>query len=154
MANDKLRRHVAALETPELVAAAAKIAGFDLGKRPTFATAANVSGVRTRAHTFSRRRDCLTIFATDTRYGHLGKAGAWLDCAAADLSHGHPAVDRDRRVLESRLHVAELVPGAYVRPFQRTFVDIDQDGLRRVGRLVLGLGGDDSHRIALEADAT
>jgi hypothetical protein len=77
MPDDKIRRDLSRLEAPELIEAAAKIAGFDLGKRPTFATAANVSGVRTRTHTFSRRRDCLTIFATDTRYGHLGRAGAW-----------------------------------------------------------------------------
>ena len=77
MPDEKVRRQLSGLEAPELTAAAARIAGFDLGKRPTYATAANVSGVRNRTRTFSRRRDCLTIFATDSRYGHPGKAGAW-----------------------------------------------------------------------------
>lgn len=77
MATDKLNTYLSRAEAPGLVDAAAKIAGFDLGKRPTFGTAANVSGVRTRTHTFSRRRDSLSIFADDSRYGHLGKAGAW-----------------------------------------------------------------------------
>jgi hypothetical protein len=78
MPDDKIRRHLSGLEVPELIDAASKIAGFDFGRRLTFATAANVSGVRTRSQTFTRRRDSLTIFATDTRYGHLGKAGAWV----------------------------------------------------------------------------
>jgi hypothetical protein len=77
MPTENIRRQLSRMEAPDLIAAATKIAGFDLGKRPTFATAANVSGLRTRALTFSRRRDCLTIFATDLRYGHTGKAGAW-----------------------------------------------------------------------------
>ena len=50
---------------------------MDLGKRPTFATAANVSGVRTKTLVFSRRRDSLTIFARDETYGYARKAGAW-----------------------------------------------------------------------------
>jgi hypothetical protein len=78
MADAKPHSHLSRLEAPELIEAAAKIAGFDLGTRPTFGTAANVSGVRTRTHTFSRRRDSLTIFATDSNYGHLRKAGAWI----------------------------------------------------------------------------
>jgi hypothetical protein len=77
MANDKLHSRLSELERPELIDAATKVAGFDLGKRPTFGTAANVSGVRTRTHSFSRRRDSLTIFARDINYGHLKKAGAW-----------------------------------------------------------------------------
>ena len=64
-------------ETPELIDAATRIAGFDLGKRPQFATAANVSGVRNRTFTFSQRRDSRTLFATDARYGVGGRAGAW-----------------------------------------------------------------------------
>ncbi len=64
-------------EAPELIEAATQVAGFDLGKRPEFAFAANVSGVRNRTFTFSRRRDSRTIFAGDTRYGIAGKAGAW-----------------------------------------------------------------------------
>lgn len=64
-------------EAPELIDAATQVAGFDLGKRPEFASAANVSGVRNRTFTFSRRRDSRTIFAADARYGIGGRAGAW-----------------------------------------------------------------------------
>jgi hypothetical protein len=77
MATEKLHGYLSRVEGSELVDSALKVAGFDLGKRPTFGTAANVSGVRTRNHTFSRRRDSLTIFANDTRYGIARKAGAW-----------------------------------------------------------------------------
>ncbi len=48
-----------------------------MGKRPEFASAANVSGVRNRTFMFSQRRDSRTMFATDTRYGVLAKSGAW-----------------------------------------------------------------------------
>ena len=64
-------------ESPGLVKGAARIAGFDLGASPRFATAANVSGVRSRTLIFSRRRDSLTIFARDERYGYGRKGGAW-----------------------------------------------------------------------------
>jgi hypothetical protein len=102
MPDDKLQRHLSRVEAPELIDAAAKIAGFDLGKRPTFATAANVSGVRTRTQTFSRRRDSLTIFATDDRYGHLGRAGAWT---GADRN----AITACRRVLRAaRIPAGEI----------------------------------------------
>jgi hypothetical protein len=103
MADDKLHTHLSRLEAPELIDAAAKIAAFDLGTRPIFGTAANVSGVRTRTHTFSRRRDSLTIFATDSRYGHVGKAGAWT---GSDRS----ATAACRRVLRAaRVPAAEVV---------------------------------------------
>lgn len=72
-----VHRHLARTETPALVETAAKVAGFDLGKRPEFATAANVSGVRNRSFTFSQRRDSRTMFASDVGYGIGGKAGAW-----------------------------------------------------------------------------
>ena len=73
----KLQRRLATIERSELLDLASRIAGFDLGKRPTFASAANVSGLRTRALTFSCRRDSRTIFAGDTRYGYLGTGGTW-----------------------------------------------------------------------------
>jgi hypothetical protein len=73
----RLQRRLAAIERTELSDLASRIAGFDLGKRPTFAAAGNVSGLRTRALTFSCRRDSRTIFATDTRYGYLGTGGTW-----------------------------------------------------------------------------
>src|SRR5205809_652011 len=72
------QRHLSALEAAGLVKTAKRVAGFDLGQRPTFATAANVSGVRTKTLTFSQRRDSLTIFARDEHYGPGGKAGAWI----------------------------------------------------------------------------
>ncbi len=45
--------------------------------RPEFGSAANVSGVRTKQFTFSRRNDSRTIFASNARYGPSGRAGAW-----------------------------------------------------------------------------
>jgi hypothetical protein len=65
------------LEKPDLIKSASRIAGFDLGARPTFGSAANISGVRTKTLVFSRRRDSLTIFARDETYGYARKAGAW-----------------------------------------------------------------------------
>jgi hypothetical protein len=102
MPDDKLRRHLSGLESPELVSVAAKVVGFELGKRPTYDTAANVSGVRTHTHTFSWRRDSNTVFAIDTRYGHLGKAGAWT---GADRG----AITACRRVLRAaRIPAGEI----------------------------------------------
>jgi hypothetical protein len=66
----------ARIETGELVQAAAKIVGFKMGKRE-YGGARNVSGVRTSTLTFSRRLDSRTIFASDNRYGYLGKVGVW-----------------------------------------------------------------------------
>jgi hypothetical protein len=70
-------RALSSIERPELIRAASRIAGFDLGARPTFAAAANISGVRTRSLVFSQRRDSLTIFARDENYGHGRKLGTW-----------------------------------------------------------------------------
>ena len=64
------------IATPELVAAARVIAGFKLA-RPEFASAANVSGVRSKTLSFSWRHDSRTIFASNGDYGHLRPAGAW-----------------------------------------------------------------------------
>jgi hypothetical protein len=60
----------------ELIKAASAVAGFKL-KKPQFASAANVSGIRTVALMFSQRHDSRTIFASDNSYGHGRKAGAW-----------------------------------------------------------------------------
>jgi hypothetical protein len=62
--------------SPELIKAASAIAGFKLTK-PEFGSAANVSGIRTKILTFSQRHDSRTVFASDNRYGHSGKAGVW-----------------------------------------------------------------------------
>jgi hypothetical protein len=70
-------RALSNIERPELLRAANRIAGFDLGSRPTFAAAANISGVRTKSLVFSQRRDSLTIFARDENYGHGRKLGTW-----------------------------------------------------------------------------
>jgi hypothetical protein len=91
------------LEAPGLIRSASRIAGFDLGKRPTFATAANVSGVRTRTLTFSQRRDSLTIFARDETYGYARKAGAWA-------GPNRNLVARARKILR-----AAKVPDAEIR---------------------------------------
>jgi hypothetical protein len=96
-------RTLSRLEAPELIRSASRIAGFDLGKRPTFATAANVSGVRTRTLTFSQRRDSLTIFARDETYGYARKAGAWIG-PNKDL------VVRARKILR-----AAKIPAAEIR---------------------------------------
>ena len=85
------QRHLARTETPQLIQTAADVAGFDLGKRPEFASAANVSGVRNRVFTFSQRRDSRTMFGLDARYGSLGKAGAWR---GADRQVVLPAAER------------------------------------------------------------
>src|SRR5262245_60172275 len=60
----------------QLADAASAIAGFKIATRD-FASAANISGIRNRTQTFSSRHDSCTLFATDSRYGHLAKAGAW-----------------------------------------------------------------------------
>jgi len=96
-------RALSRLEAPELMRSASRIAGLDLGKRPTFASAANISGVRTRTRTFSRRRDSLTIFARDEDYGYARKAGAWTG-PNKDL------VTRTRKILR-----AAKIPDAEIR---------------------------------------
>lgn len=75
---DTTRRHrdLARIEADELTATAARITGFAM-KRPEFASVGNVSGVRKGPLHFSRRHDSHTLFASDTRYGHLRKQGAW-----------------------------------------------------------------------------
>jgi hypothetical protein len=60
----------------QLADAASAIAGFKIATRD-FASAANISGIRNKTQMFSLRHDSRTLFATDSRYGHLAKAGAW-----------------------------------------------------------------------------
>jgi hypothetical protein len=91
------------LESPDLIKSASRIAGFDLGKRPTFATAANVSGVRTKTLVFSQRRDSLTIFAQDETYGYTQKAGAWT------------GLDKDLVARAREILRAAKIPAAEVR---------------------------------------
>src|SRR5215211_2534616 len=143
MADNKLQSRLSELERPELVDAATKIAGFDLGKRPTFGTAANVSGVRTSTQTFSRRRDSLTIFARDSRYGHLGKAGAWTGPDRA-------VVAACRRVLRAAGIPAAEIGAIDVVSEQGTVAERLSDKefrvekpqlLRKVGRVRRAVGG-------------
>ena len=61
----------------ELARGALAIAGFKVPTRE-FASARNVSGVRSKTQTFSSRHDSRTLFATDSRYGYGAKAGAWV----------------------------------------------------------------------------
>lgn len=113
-------RFLTRTETPELIETAAKVAGFDLGKRPEFATAANVSGVRNRTFTFSQRRDSRTIFATDARYGVVGTSGAWRGadrvlvgaCRRVLKAAGVPAKEvAELQVVSETGAVGELVDG-------------------------------------------
>lgn len=60
----------------EVARVALAIAGFKIPTRG-FASAGNVSGVRSKTQTFSSRHDSRTLFATDSRYGYGAKAGAW-----------------------------------------------------------------------------
>jgi hypothetical protein len=96
------------LEAPDLIKSASRIAGFDLGKRPTFATAANVSGVRTKTLVFSRRRDSLTIFARDETYGYARKAGAWTG-PDKDLIAGARKILRAARIPEAEIRRIKVV---------------------------------------------
>lgn len=61
---------------PDLLQAASKIASLKL-TRPEFGSAKNISGIRSKTLTFSQRHDSRTVFASDSRYGQLGKAGVW-----------------------------------------------------------------------------
>jgi len=81
-------------ERPRLREEAATIVGFDLGTRPEYGSAGNVSGVRTRDYTYSRRLDSRTIFARDERYGPGRPEGAWTGAK-------RPCVASCRRVLRA-----------------------------------------------------
>ena len=85
--------HLARLESSELRAEASRIAGFKL-RKPEFGSAANISGLRDATFVFSRRLDCRTLFAADSRYGPQRKLGAWT---GADKS----AISTCRRILRA-----------------------------------------------------
>lgn len=152
------QRHLSALEVPGLVKAAKQLVGFDLGRRPTFATAANVSGVRTKTLTFSQRRDSLTIFARDEHYGHGRKAGAWtgpnkdlvVACRRVLRAAKIPATEIARvRVLSEHGTVAERLSADEVRVEKPQLLRKLARAERRVAGLpvwsshaVLGLTGD------------
>ncbi len=143
MASDKLNTYLSRVESPGLVDAAANIAGFDLGKRPTFGTAANVSGVRTRTHTFSRRRDSLTIFADDSRYGHLGKAGAWTGPDRVVIAACRRVL-RAARVPATEIEGIEVMSelGAVAERLSEDEIRVEKSEiLRKIGRARRAIGG-------------
>jgi len=70
------QRQLSRIAVAELIGAASTVAGFTF-RRPEYASAANVSGIRTKTLAYSHRHDSRTIFASDARYGYLGRAGAW-----------------------------------------------------------------------------
>src|SRR5436190_6517895 len=117
-------RVLSTIERPDLIKAAKRIAGFDLGTRPTFAAAANISGVRTRSLVFSQRRDSLTIFARDEDYGHGRKLGTWIGpnkdlvatCRKVLRAAKVPSAEIRRiRVISERGAVAERLATGEVR---------------------------------------
>lgn len=73
----KLQDLLSKLEQKQLVDFASQVAGFKLGRGLEYASAANISGVRNQAATFSSRRDSRTIFATYASYGTTRKGGVW-----------------------------------------------------------------------------
>jgi hypothetical protein len=120
--------HLSRIVANELVDAASAIAGFKITKRD-FASAANISGIRSKTQTFSSRHDSRTLFASDNRYGPAGKAGAWT-------GENKTAVAACRRVLRAAKvspkeisavdvvsemgQVAERVSGEKFRPHEPT----------------------------------
>jgi len=72
-----LQEVLSKLERKQLIDLASRVAGLKLGTGLEYASAANISGVRNRAVTFSSRRDSRTIFATDAGYGTTSKGGTW-----------------------------------------------------------------------------
>lgn len=96
------QRRLSRIARQELADAASSIAGFTLS-RPEFGSAANVSGIRSKNLTFSQRHDSRTVFATNERYGHLRKLGAWT-------GSDRTAVAACRRVLR-----AAKVPPAQIQ---------------------------------------
>lgn len=76
MPNDARQPVLSKIAAADLIKTARTIAGFKI-TRGEFASTANVSGVRSKTLTFSRRHDSLTAFATNADYGHGRRAGAW-----------------------------------------------------------------------------
>jgi hypothetical protein len=119
--NESVHRRLSRIESAELTDVASAITGWTL-KRPEFGTAANVSGIRTKNLTFSRRLDSRTIFATDLRYGYLRKAGAWT---GSDKT----MVSACRRILKSIKVPTREIAGI--------------DALSEMGRVAERLSGDE-----------
>jgi hypothetical protein len=76
MPNDSQQSVLSRIVAADLVKTARAIAGFRI-TRGEFASAANISGVRAKTLTFSRRHDSRTVFASNADYGYGRQAGAW-----------------------------------------------------------------------------
>jgi hypothetical protein len=126
----------------ELTLAASAIAGFTFAKAE-YGSAANVSGLRTKTLTFSSRHDSRTQFASDNRYGHLRKAGAWK-------GDDKTAVAACRRVLRGAKIPANEIAGIDVLSEMGQVAERASDGkiqvreptlLRKLARARRGVAG-------------
>ena len=81
----ELQRELSRILQPELIRNALRVAGFRLSK-PEFASARNISGIRTKEQTYSQRHDCRTVFASDSRYGDTHKGGAWTGADSKSIA--------------------------------------------------------------------
>jgi hypothetical protein len=127
---------------PGLIRAASLIAGFKLQKAE-FASARNVSGVRTEFQTFSQRHDSRTVFAVDLRYGYGRQAGVWTGiertamsaCRRSLQAAGIPTKEVQKVVVISEMgQVAERRPDGEVRIH-------DPAVIRKLARATRSVGG-------------
>ena len=129
----KTRQHKAIsarLESLELRAEASRIAGFKL-RKPEFGSAANISGLRDATFVFSRRLDCRTLFAADSRYGPQRKLGAWT---GADKS----AISTCRRILRAAgVPSAEIAKLDVVVEWGRSAERVSENEFKRLEPYVL-----------------
>ena len=103
MPNDARQPVLSKIAAADLIKTARTIAGFKI-TRGEFASTANVSGVRSKTLTFSRRHDSLTAFATNADY-RPRQASRCLDRRGQDDSRHVPprsarsedSCGRDRR---------------------------------------------------------
>ena len=140
---------VAAVESRALAEAASELAGFKLTK-VEYGAAANIAGIRTKTQTFSSRRDSRTIFATDSRYGHLQKAGAWTGANRTAVAAGRRVLRAAKisakeiaaiEVLSEMGQVAQRLAGDKVRVHKPTVLR----KLARARRAVAGIPVWSSH---------
>jgi hypothetical protein len=120
----------------EIARVALTIAGFKISTRE-FASAGNVSGVRSKTQTFSSRHDSRTLFAMDSRYGYGAKAGAWV-------GDDKPVIAACRRVLRAAKVPSKEVATVDVvvemgqvaeRVSEETYRVHDAEILRKLGRV-------------------
>src|SRR5262245_8732525 len=77
MAIQEVQRILSRMERTDLVEAAWHIATFRFPKGLEYAAAANISGIRGKSLSFSRRLDSRTLFASDSSYGNTKDGGTW-----------------------------------------------------------------------------